>query len=90
MIFPIGISANHKVGEIHLEQTEIWEECCREFDCVPQTVEMEAMGGGMVAVKIDGYPTTVQVRKFYPVPPDKTWVCYVDTVEGPIDEQNRV
>jgi hypothetical protein len=80
--------ADHGVGEHDLEETPVWNNCCRERDCVPQRVEVKGKEGhSMISVEIEGVRTSVAKEKLSPVPSAHTWVCYYN-LNGKITNDN--
>ncbi len=80
--------SDHTVGEPKLEETPVWNSCCRERDCVPQRVKIKGkQGDGMVLVEIEGVRTSVAKEKLSPVPSAHTWVCYYN-LNGKITNDN--
>lgn len=80
--------SDHPVGEKKLEETPVWNNCCRERDCVPQRVKVTSKESkGMVLVEIEGLRTSVAKEKFSPVPSAHTWVCYY-RLNGEITNDN--
>jgi len=84
-----GARADHRVGQLELEQSPIWTECCRDRDCVPQSVEWLSRWNGYQTVLIDGEKHDIESRKFRPAPSKLIWVCYFDTSDPPINENIR-
>src|SRR5437870_8572418 len=74
--FMSGESWAHDVGEPALENSQIWNQCCGDGDCVSQQLRIIGKRNGSLEVEIDGVPTSVDKEKFSPVPSDHTWVCY--------------
>ena len=78
----------HMVGEPELEKLPIWQQCCEQQDCVPETVKtMGKENKGMIPVNIDGVNASVGKEKFTAVPSPHTWVCYYNP-NGEITDDN--
>ena len=85
----ISHSWGHDVGEPELEETEIWQKCCGNGDCVPKPIKIvnKAEETKKLVVKIDGVEAAIDKQKFSPVPSNRTWVCYVNP-RGTISNEN--
>jgi len=79
---------DHKVGEPRLEELPVWDQCCREHDCIPQKVKIIGTeGNGKIPIEVEEYQALVKKGKFFPVPSSYTWVCYFD-LNGQIIDRN--
>ncbi|HEX9880384.1 MAG TPA: hypothetical protein VGB25_09345 [Candidatus Binatia bacterium] len=82
--------ADHKVGDPRLEKLQIWEDCCRDRDCVLQPVKIAGEERrGKIPVEIEKFIIPVKKGKFFPVPSANAWVCYFDRNGELIDENIR-
>ena len=87
-----GARADHRVGQLELETSPIWIECCSNRDCVAQEVRWMDFHGQptqLLPVSIDGDGYWIESRKFRPAPSKLTWVCYFDTNDPPMNENVR-
>jgi hypothetical protein len=85
----ISRSWGHDVGEPKLENSQIWQTCCREGDCRPQQVAIviKDQSRKQIVVNIEGVETAVDKEVFKPVPSNRTWVCYIKP-DGPVRNEN--
>ena len=89
MLFLVPYSwPDHKVGKPKLEELPVWNQCCRDHDCIPQKVKIIGTeGNGKIPIQVEEYQALVKKGKFFPVPSSYTWVCYFD-LNGQIIDQN--
>lgn len=67
MLFLVPYSwPDHRVGEPKLEQLRIWEQCCRDHDCIPQRVKIiGTAGNGKIPIEVEKYQTLVKKREIF-------------------------
>jgi len=82
LIIAIGpVLPNHWVGELELQESEIWRKCCEKSDCIVQNIQIIQPMLDEVWTSIDGETVLLSKNKFHPVPSAHTWVCYFDQLE---------
>jgi len=70
MLFLVPYSwPDHKVGKPKLEKLPVWNQCCRDHDCIPQKVKIIGTeGNGKIPIQVEEYQALVKKGKFFPVP----------------------